>query len=310
MKKIIILALFPILSYGQKEMQAANPDNVNVASKINNYILPIAKMAIKGSHPVGINATKTVHIVFPSEIKEVDAGIPEIITQITPSFNNVLKIKSTTDQAFEESNLTVLTSGGELYSFIVNFQENPEILNISVDKNFQSDLLVSKSFNASTFTKSDFLLPEINMSENQIRGNFAYVESRKRSLKNIGVKNLGVSAFVNNIYMDNNLLYLSIKIDNQSGVAYPIDFVKVYVRDIEGAKRQTIQEEELPIIMLDRVENINSGMYQRFVVAIPRITISSDKQLDFEIYERKGGRHLRFPINSKIVSNSKTLPQK
>lgn len=76
--------LIPVQLFAQ--LQPANPENVREAVKLNNYILPIAKMAIKGSHPVGINSTKTVHIVFPSEIKEVDAGIPEIITQITPSF--------------------------------------------------------------------------------------------------------------------------------------------------------------------------------------------------------------------------------
>ncbi len=311
MKRILIcITLLPFFTHAQRGLQPANPDNVNQASKDNNYILPIAKMAIKGSHPIGVNSTKTVHIIFNSEIKEVDAGIPEIITQITPSFTNVLKVKSIVDGDFTESNLTVLTAKGDLYSFIVNYQANPEILNISVDKNFQSDSQVSKRFDFSTFSSSDFLIPEINMSESQIRSNFSYILSRKRKLKNIGVKNLGVSSFIQNIYMDNSLLYLSCKLENQSGVTFPIDFIKVYVRDVEGAKRQTIQEEELPVILLDHIDQVSSGQSKNFVVAIPRITISSDKQIEFEIYERKGGRHLRFPINSKIISNSKTLPAK
>lgn len=310
MKQILFcITLFPLFTFAQSGLQPANPENVNQASKDNNYILPIAKMAIKGSHPIGVNSTKTVHIIFPSEIKEVDAGIPEIITQITPSFTNVLKVKSVSEGDFKESNLTVLTAKGDLYSFIVNYQPNPEILNISVDKNFQSDSQVSRKFDFSTFTSSDFLIPEINMSESQIRSNFSYILARKRKLKNIGVKNLGVSSFIENIYMDNSLMYLSCKIDNQSGVAFDIDFIKVYVRDVEGAKRQTIQEEELPVILLDKIDLVRARQTSNFVVAVPRITISSDKQLEYEVYERKGGRHLRFPINSKIVANSLTLPQ-
>lgn len=314
MKKLLsFLLLFPVTIFGQKVVvegfQTANPDNVYHASQKNNYLLPIAKMSIKGSHPIGINSTKTVHIIFPSSIKEVDAGIPQIITEITPSFTNVLKVKSVVDGQFDESNLTVLTANGDLYSFIVNYQENPEILNISVDKNYLADVSASQRFNLSTFRNSDFLLPGVELSENQIRDNFTYILNQKRKLKNIGVKNLDISAFVQNIYMDNSLLYLSILVDNQSGVPYPIDFIKVYVRDVEGPKRQTIQEEEMPVIQLDQISQIKAGDSQKFVVAIPRITISSDKQLDFEIYERKGGRHLRFPINSKVVSNAKTLPQ-
>ncbi|MGM9512468.1 conjugative transposon protein TraN [Larkinella sp. GY13] len=303
--KALVSLLVPIHLFAQ--MQPANPDNVSKAEKLNNYILPIAKMAIKGSHPVGINSTKTVHIIFPSQIKEVDAGIPEIITQITPSFNNVLRIKSITETAFAESNLTVLTAAGDLYSFIVNYQECPEILNINVEKNFESDQIVSRAFKTSTFHKSDFLIPSISLSEREIRENFEYITSHKKFIKNIGVRNHMVSAFLGNMYMDNALMYLSVTVENNSNVTYPIDFVKVYVRDVEGAKRQTIQEEELRIILLNDVNSVDNGKSKTLVVAIPRITISSDKQLEFELYEQKGGRHLRFPINSKIVSKAKSF---
>lgn len=312
MKKLLVLFLLPGTVFAQNAaegLRTANPENLHDAAKNNNYLLPIAKMAIKGSHPIGINATKTVHIIFPSSIKEVDAGIPQILTEITPSFANVLKVKSVVDHSFEESNLTVLTGTGDLYSFIVNYQESPEILNISVDKNYLADVSASQRYNLSTFRNSDFLLPGIDLSENQIRTNFAYILNQKRKLKNIGVTNLAISAFVENIYMDNILLYLSVLVDNQSGVPYPIDFIKVYVRDVEGPKRQTIQEEEMLLIQLDQIHQISPGDARKFVVAIPRITVSSDKQLDFELYERKGGRHLRFPINSKVVSNARTLPQ-
>ncbi|WP_138485068.1 conjugative transposon protein TraN [Dyadobacter bucti] len=307
MKKyaFIFAFLIPVSLFAQ--LQPANPDNVRNAERHNNYILPIAKMSIKGSHPVGINSTKTVHIIFPSQIKEVDAGIPEIITEITPSFNNVLKVKAITDEGFKESNLTVLTSGGDLYSFIVNYQETPEILNINVEKNYESDKIVSRSFNASTFHKSDFLIPNVNLSEKEIRDRFAYILSSKKSIQNIGVRNHNVSAFLDNIYMDNSLIYMAVTIHNYSGVTYPVDFVKVYVRDVEGAKRQVIQEEELTTVLLDNIDILDHGTSKSFVIAMPRITISSDKQLDFEVYEVKGGRHLRFPINSKIVSKAKSF---
>ncbi|WP_026632727.1 conjugative transposon protein TraN [Dyadobacter alkalitolerans] len=302
---ILIAFILPVHLFAQ--LQPANPDNVRTAEQQNSYILPIAKMSIKGSHPVGINSTKTVHIIFPSEIKEVDAGIPEIITEITPSFNNVLKVKSITDEEFKESNLTVLTAGGDLYSFIVNYQQTPEILNINVQKNYESDKIISRSFNASTFHKSDFLIPNVNLSEKEIKERFSYILNSKKSIKNIGVRNHNVSAFLDNIYMDNSLVYMAVTVNNYSGVTYPIDFVKIYLRDVEGAKRQVIQEEELNIILLDNIDTLEDKTSKSFVVAIPRITISSDKQLDFELYEAKGGRHLRFPINSKIVSKAKSF---
>lgn len=308
-KNILFIALMCIgcVSYAQDEMSVSNPRNVQDAKANNKYLMPIATMAIKGSHPIGINSTKTVHIVFPSEIKEVDAGIPEILTQITPSFTNVLKVKAVMNEAFLESNLTVLTANGDLYSFIVNYQEEPEILNINVQNNYSFDKINAHNFNTSTFSKSDFYLPTVGLSENQIRANFMYVLSKNPRIKNVGMKELDVASYLVGLYMDNSLMYLRIKIKNSSGVNYPIDFVKVYVRDVETAKRQTIQEEELRIIKLDNIEVIEAGEEKDFVVAIPRITVSSDKQLEFETYEKKGGRHLRFPINSQIISNAKEI---
>lgn len=302
-----LLLLGSSAAAAQSTLQPANPDNVNQASQRNNYILPIAKMAIKGSHPIGVDTDKTIHIVFPHEIKEVDIGVAEVVSQITPAFTNILKLKAMAE--FSETNLTVLTAGGDLFSFILNYQKNPEILNINIEKNYQADAINSKKFNFSTFTKSDFLIPGINISETQIRKNFDFILQQKRRMKNIGVKNLNVGAFVQNIYMDESLLYVSLKLENNSGVTFPIDFVKFYVRDVETAKRQTIQEEELPIVLSQQLDPVYSLHTRSFVVAIPRITISSDKQIDLEIYEAKGGRHLRFPINSKIISNAKTLPK-
>lgn len=107
--------------------------------------------------------------------------------------------------------------------------------------------------------------------------------------------------------MDNALVYMSVTINNYSGVTYPVDFVKIYLRDVEGPKRQAIQEEELTVVLMDPINVVEKETSKSFAIAIPRITISSDKQLDFEIYEQKGGRHLRFPINSKIVSKAKSF---
>ena len=107
----------------------------------NRYILPIDKVSIKGSYPLGISEIKTIHIVFPFEIKEVDAGTSDVIVEITPSFNNVLKVKSAKSKDFTETNLTVLTGDGGLYSFITNYQKDPEILNINIGNNLKTDIL-------------------------------------------------------------------------------------------------------------------------------------------------------------------------
>ena len=121
MKKSPILFMLPLSVFAQ-DIKVSNPEMLQTTESTNRYILPIDKVSIKGSYPLGISEIKTIHIVFPFEIKEVDAGTSDVIVEITPSFNNVLKVKSAKSKDFTETNLTVLTGDGGLYSFITNNQ--------------------------------------------------------------------------------------------------------------------------------------------------------------------------------------------
>ena len=130
--------------YAQKEsVSVANPI---LTQSVNStpYILPIDKGSVKGSYPIGVSNRKTTHIIFPAKIREFDAGTGDVIAQIPETVPNILRIKAKEKADFCETNMTVITEEGGFYSFLVRFQEDPEILNINIANNLLADNFTSE----------------------------------------------------------------------------------------------------------------------------------------------------------------------
>ncbi len=263
---------------------------------------------MRGSYPLGVSPLKTVHVVFPAEIKEVDAGTADILVQITPSFNNVLRVKSTALTSFPETNLTVLTADGGLYSFLLSFQENPEILNVNIGKNAGSDERVSETLAINHFNKTEFLDSELNQSYVVIDANLQRVVGNRPFIRNVGVESGKVRSLLRGIYASEGMLYLTFTIENNSGLAYGIDFVKLYVKDKEQAKQTTVQEEELVVLKrFPADDTVDAHSERLFSVVTPVRTIGDDKVMEVEIYDKTGGRHLRYRIDPKILAKAKRI---
>jgi conjugative transposon TraN protein len=312
MKEILyalVLSIYVLPSIGQiVDPKVSNPEQHKFVTEHNRYILPIDKISVKGSYPLGVSEIKTIHIVFPTEIKEVDAGTADVIAQVTENFNNVLRIKANTNKPFSETNLTVLTADGGFYSFLTNYNRDPEVLNINIGNNLATDILTSKELGINHFLKSNFLLLEYDLSASDIK--FAMQKSieSKAFIKNTGVQNLKISAFLKGIYTQKGMMYFTLELSNETEIDYSIDFIKLYVKDKEMLKRMTIQEEELKIFDRYPVDNVVQAQTKYlFSIATPLRTISEDKQFEIEIYEKNGGRHLRFSIDPKIISKAKSL---
>lgn len=297
------------ICFGQStEPKVSNPEQHQFVSQHNRYVLPIDKVSVKGSYPLGISEIKTIHVIFPSEIKEVDAGTANVIAQITENFTNVLRIKANTDKHFSETNLTVLTADGGLYSFLTNYNRDPEILNINIGNNLSSDVLSSKDLGINQFLKSSYLITALNQSANEIKFSMQKSISSKPFVRNTGVRNQNTSAFLKGVYTHNGMMYFTIEVVNDSEIDYSIDFIKLYIKDKEVLKRMTIQEEELKIADRFPLDNVlKAKTSNTFSLATPLRTISDDKEFEFEIYEQNGGRHLRFFISPKIIAKAKTL---
>src|SRR3954454_18344150 len=71
-------------------------------------------------YPLEITFNKTTNIVFPFAIKSVDRGSANILVQKAGSVDTILQVKAGKED-FPETNLSVITTDGTLYSFLVHY---------------------------------------------------------------------------------------------------------------------------------------------------------------------------------------------
>jgi conjugative transposon TraN protein len=287
--------------------QDADKNATTLAEENYNYIIPISTKSVKGTYPLFVSDINTVHIIFPSKVMEIDAGNGKVLIQITESFNNVIRVKSLTED-MQPTNLTVMTENGGFYSFALNYKSYPDVLNIKIDNNIATDKAFSTSYDIDQVVKNNLILSQPLVNYADLKAFATSAAERKPYLKNIGVQNLGIQATLSAISSAKGLMFYTINIDNKSDLDFTADFVKMYIKDADNIKKQAIQEEELTITeTFPNVMTIVSGSDLNTVLVTPFRTISEDKVIAIEIYEKNGGRHLRFPIVPTTLSKTKAL---
>ena len=87
-----------------------------------------------------ISDAKTTFLIFDDKVDYFDIGSGDIGLKHTEK-KNIIKLKAITTN-FRETNLTVMTSNGHYYSFLLNYSANPDTLNYFL-KNYYVTFLYS-----------------------------------------------------------------------------------------------------------------------------------------------------------------------
>src|SRR4026208_1556513 len=75
---------------------------------------------------LGISKDKTTSLIFPFAIRPVDRGTKDVLVQPVKEADNILLVKAATEN-FAETNLSIVTDDGSVYSFVLNFDNRPPV---------------------------------------------------------------------------------------------------------------------------------------------------------------------------------------
>jgi conjugative transposon TraN protein len=104
------------------------------------------------------------------------------------------------------------------------------------------------------------------------------------------------------IYIEENLLYFQIRLENQTNITYDVEQFRFFIRDNRKGKRTAVQElEQIPIQILGNTAQIPAQSTQTIVVALPKFTIPDQKHLGIELMEQQGGRHLKIKVKNNHI---------
>src|SRR6266498_834118 len=109
------------------------------------------------SYRLNITCNKTTNLIFPYSIVNVDRGSKYVLVQKVTGAENILQVKADKPN-FSETNLSVITADGNLYSFIVDYLNEPWQLNIV----FQKDTLTSSKNEQVIFSETNNNAEDLN----------------------------------------------------------------------------------------------------------------------------------------------------
>lgn len=266
---------------------------------LNTY----AQVANELPHPeiipsltLSICLNKTTNLIFPFKIKSIDRGSKDLLVQKAKGVENVLQLKAAIEN-FEETNLSVITSDGRLYSFVVHYSSAPGALNL----HFVKDSSVIKEPGLQFASVTNEALIETDAQN---------IMERERDVFWIKDKKYGIRMRLTGLYVRNDVLYFQIQLQNRSAINYDIDMLHFFIKDKKQTRRTASQElPVLPLYIYGNNLSIKGDSSQSLVYALPKFTIPDKKWLYVQMMEKNGGRHLHLRIGNRIIVNAKLLAE-
>ena len=119
----------------------------------------------------------------------------------------------------------------------------------------------------------------------------------KRIIKHIGAKSFGIQYLLKGIYIHNGKYYFHMELKNRSNV------------DKKVAKRTVVQERPIsPLRTYQPLEQKTFGKSTaQNVFLLDQFTITDDKVLLIEVYEKNGGRHQTLQVENLDLINARAI---
>ncbi|WP_121354108.1 conjugative transposon protein TraN [Flavisolibacter nicotianae] len=229
---------------------------------------------------IGLSTAKTSSLVFPLPVRHVDRGSPAILVEQVSSSENILLLKAAKSD-FPETNLSVVTDDGSLYTFTVCFDPDPTILTLRLPLQTGG----SPAAYAAMILDNPPLLHHTGKEEGEIR------------------------AAVAGVYVKDDVLFCQLSLANNSSLDYAVDYLRFAICDQKKVKRTAVQERELvPLEIAGNVTVAKAGSRTSIVAALSRFTIPEQQFLAIEIGEKNGGRNFRLRLTNKAITRAVILP--
>lgn len=241
---------------------------------------------------LGIATKKTTNLIFPFSIKSVDRGSAEVLVQKAKGVENVLQLKAAKD-SFAETNLTIITSDGSMYSFLLSYSEQPTSLNLE---------LSGKPMGYEPLA----IFAAAKDNQEKILTGAEYLSGKHATMPGPSAGNSDMRIGLLGMYIREGILYFQLEVANNGNIPYDLDQLRFYIVDQKRSKRTASQElEQIPVFIHGNTTVVHSRSKHRIVIALEKFTIPDKKQLVVQMTEKNGGRNLSFKIGNRQIRGSK-----
>jgi len=211
-------------------------------------------------HGLEVTYDKTVHIIFPAEVRYVDLGSPDLIAGKADGAENVIRVKATIRNFPNETNMSVITEDGSFYTFNVKYAAEPLLLNVEMCDFIHDGESVNRPNNA-----QEIYLKELG-SESPMLVRLimkSIHKQNKREVKHIGSKRFGIQYLLKGIYTHNGLLYFHTEIKEPEQRAFRCGLHHLENRGQEGGEAYRRAGADNPAAPCAELRHLRAGQKKR-----------------------------------------------
>lgn len=233
-----------------------------------------------GQQVLCVTTDKTTSLVFPFAIRHVDRGNQYVLAQQVKDMPTILLVKAATTD-FKETNLSVVTDDGSVYSLTVCYDNKP--------KSWVHYLPVNNKATTAMYSNGILDNPKRikKLKDHKWKADFA----------------------ITGIYVKNDVLFYQLQLKNNSPIDYTIDLIRFYIHDKKKTKRTAVQELELkPVYSVGNSTLVKAHSNSVMVFAVEKFTIPDAKYLMVQVNEKNGGRHFLIRLKNKKIMKAIVLP--
>ena len=251
--------------------------------------------ALKTIRPysIRIGFTKTSNIIFPFKIVSVDRGSSAIMVQKGKGAENILQLKAAR-QHFKETNLTVVTADGKLFSFLVNYTNEPDSLNIYMGEdlpNRGASLILTNNNNAAVLNN------EASSVKNQ------------KSFLHAGTSGQGIKLHLTGIHLGEHSMWFCLEVNNFSFIDFKPDQISFYIKNKNRSKRSAQQEQICQPIFCQSLPVIKGKETRKIILAFEPFTVPSNRKLEVVINDKNCSLGLRLKIRNHLLVKAKPITE-
>ena len=233
-----------------------------------------------------ISTMSTTHIRFSSELKYVDLSNKVLSARIVEGSKDIVAVKA--KEAFEfTTTMSCLEADGRLHTFIVAYDENPEVLIVDIRKPSVKPGMTGLLEHIA----EDEFIDRVNLSDSTAFSVFEGLSQLERGIYHIGYVEYDIRIMCENIAIKDDVTYLVLSIENNSAISYAMSSPRFVIESKRKTKRGLVYEKQIFPKHCYGEGVTAAETSSRIVYSFDKVTLAKGQVFRIYLYEDGGPRN-------------------
>ncbi|GMN11146.1 hypothetical protein MTsPCn9_21490 [Croceitalea sp. MTPC9] len=112
-----------------------------------------------------------------------------------------------------------------------------------------------------------------------------------------------VFLWLENVYYENDEIYLQFRLENKEHIDYDVNFIKFSIATKYKNSSSNIKKAQKPLFRYKVPKKVEGNSENYFMVVFDKFTLDRQKVLTVELDEEKGNRNLSLDIDHSVINN-------